>query len=218
MGKAELRANQSRQTALDKGAPSPEQEEEKICRQGLDNSGNIEALPARRGMYRPRSCYPSGLWSCGYHLRIILWYVWGSVREEVARAGGGHATGRARVARAPATPRVDVSGGCGGAERPPQVAPGAEYRAAQRGSLGARDSCAQASGHALGVPPRRGYVVPQRVVTRDPGRDRAQHTGQHSSCRDADGSAAGWRHHWGQAHPAAYTMTAPPGGHWRDSR
>src|SRR6516162_2068913 len=38
----ELRANQSRQTALDEGTPSPEQEGEKICRQGLDNSGNIE--------------------------------------------------------------------------------------------------------------------------------------------------------------------------------
>ena len=45
MGEAELRANQSRQTALDEGTPSPEQEGEKICRQGLDNSGNIEALP-----------------------------------------------------------------------------------------------------------------------------------------------------------------------------
>ena len=42
MGEAELRANQSRQTALDEGTPSPEQEGEKICRQGLDNSGNIE--------------------------------------------------------------------------------------------------------------------------------------------------------------------------------
>jgi hypothetical protein len=45
MGEAELRVNQSRQTALDEGTPSPEQEGEKICRQGLDNSGNIEALP-----------------------------------------------------------------------------------------------------------------------------------------------------------------------------
>src|SRR5262249_25165189 len=45
MGEAELRANQSRQTALDEGTPSPEQEGEKICREGLDNSGNIEALP-----------------------------------------------------------------------------------------------------------------------------------------------------------------------------
>jgi hypothetical protein len=45
MGEAELRANQSRQTALDEGTPSPEQEGEKIGRQGLDNSGNIEALP-----------------------------------------------------------------------------------------------------------------------------------------------------------------------------
>src|SRR5262249_49436818 len=44
MGEAELRVNQSRQTALDEGTPSPEQEGEKICRQGLDNSGNIEAL------------------------------------------------------------------------------------------------------------------------------------------------------------------------------
>ena len=47
MGEAELRVNQSRQTALDEGTPSPEQEMEKICRQGLDNSGNIEALPFR---------------------------------------------------------------------------------------------------------------------------------------------------------------------------
>ena len=45
MGEAELRVNQSRQTALDEGTPSPEQEGEKICRQRLDNSGNIEALP-----------------------------------------------------------------------------------------------------------------------------------------------------------------------------
>src|SRR5262245_52085315 len=45
MDEAELRSNQSRQTALDEGTPSPEQEGEKICRQGLDNSGNIEALP-----------------------------------------------------------------------------------------------------------------------------------------------------------------------------
>jgi hypothetical protein len=45
MAEAELRANHSRQTALDEGTPSPEQEGEKICRQGLDNSGNIEALP-----------------------------------------------------------------------------------------------------------------------------------------------------------------------------
>ena len=45
MAEAELRVNQSRQTALDEGTPSPEQEGEKICRQGLDNSGNIEALP-----------------------------------------------------------------------------------------------------------------------------------------------------------------------------
>ena len=44
MGEAELRVNQSRQTALDEGTPSPEQDGEKI-RQGLDNSGNIEALP-----------------------------------------------------------------------------------------------------------------------------------------------------------------------------
>ena len=44
MGEAELRVNQSYQTALDEGTPSPEQEGEKI-RQGLDNSGNIEALP-----------------------------------------------------------------------------------------------------------------------------------------------------------------------------
>src|SRR5262245_20380341 len=47
MGEAELRANQSRQTALDEGTPSPEQVREKICRQGLDNSGNIEALPTK---------------------------------------------------------------------------------------------------------------------------------------------------------------------------
>ena len=46
MGEAELRVNQSRQTALDEGTPSPEQEGEKICRQGLDNNGNIEALPS----------------------------------------------------------------------------------------------------------------------------------------------------------------------------
>jgi hypothetical protein len=45
MGEAELRVNQSRQTALDEGILSPKQEGEKICRQGLDNSGNIEALP-----------------------------------------------------------------------------------------------------------------------------------------------------------------------------
>jgi hypothetical protein len=44
MGEAELRVNQSRQTALDEGTLSPEQEGKKICRQGLDNSGNIEAL------------------------------------------------------------------------------------------------------------------------------------------------------------------------------
>ena len=48
MGEAELRANQSRPTALDEGTPSPEQEGEKICRQGLDNSGNIEALPNKK--------------------------------------------------------------------------------------------------------------------------------------------------------------------------
>jgi len=46
MAEAELRVNQSRQTALDEGTPSPEQEGKKICRQGLDNSGNIEALPS----------------------------------------------------------------------------------------------------------------------------------------------------------------------------
>ena len=47
MGEAELRVNQSRQTALDEGILSPKQEGEKICRQGLDNSGNIEeALPS----------------------------------------------------------------------------------------------------------------------------------------------------------------------------
>jgi len=45
MAEAELRVNQSRQTALDEGTPSPEQEGKKICRQGLYNSGNIEALP-----------------------------------------------------------------------------------------------------------------------------------------------------------------------------
>jgi len=45
MAEAELRVNQSRQTALDEGTPSQEQEGEKKCRQGLDNSGNIEALP-----------------------------------------------------------------------------------------------------------------------------------------------------------------------------
>jgi hypothetical protein len=44
MGEAELRVNQSHQTALDEGTPSPEQGGEKI-RQRLDNSGNIEALP-----------------------------------------------------------------------------------------------------------------------------------------------------------------------------
>ena len=48
MDEAELRANQSRQTALDEGTPSPEQEGEKRYRQGLDNSGNIEALPAHQ--------------------------------------------------------------------------------------------------------------------------------------------------------------------------
>jgi len=65
MGEAELRVNQSRQTALDEGTPSPEQEGEKI-RQGLDNSGNIEALPSRQpttALYPGiiRQCY---LWPC----------------------------------------------------------------------------------------------------------------------------------------------------------
>jgi hypothetical protein len=47
MGEAELRVNQSHQTALDEGTPSPEQGGEKI-RQRLDNSGNIEALPTHQ--------------------------------------------------------------------------------------------------------------------------------------------------------------------------
>ena len=42
MGEAELRVNQSRKTALDEGTLHPEKAGEKICQQGLDNSGNIE--------------------------------------------------------------------------------------------------------------------------------------------------------------------------------
>ena len=56
MSEAELRAIQSCQTALDEGTPSPEQEGEKICRQGLDNSGNIEALPTYERSVVPKIC------------------------------------------------------------------------------------------------------------------------------------------------------------------
>src|SRR5262245_61786775 len=74
MDEAELRANQSRQTALDEGTPSPEQEGEKICRQGLDNSGNIEGTTKSDGQLTasclhqppgPVLCLPaSGMSTC----------------------------------------------------------------------------------------------------------------------------------------------------------
>jgi hypothetical protein len=42
MGEAELRVNQSRKTALGEVTLHPEKAGEKICKKGLDNSGNIE--------------------------------------------------------------------------------------------------------------------------------------------------------------------------------
>ena len=40
----DLGVNQSRQTALDEVMPRAENAGEKICKKGLDNSGNIEGI------------------------------------------------------------------------------------------------------------------------------------------------------------------------------
>ena len=44
MGKAELCVNQSRQTAWTRGHCAQRMQGEKICKMGLDNSGNIEGI------------------------------------------------------------------------------------------------------------------------------------------------------------------------------
>jgi hypothetical protein len=57
MGKAELRVNQSCKTVLHEVTLHPEKAGEKICTQGLDNSGNIEGI--LNALFSPRHRQPS---------------------------------------------------------------------------------------------------------------------------------------------------------------
>jgi len=127
MGKAELRVNQSCKTVLHEVTLHPEKAGEKICTQGLDNSGNIEGIlnalfapragPFRGRVLGGRDCKPEGGMDCKRELNFTRSRVSTCPRGHTAAVRtppqGPRAMGWVSEERGPPTAEAGTPGGLG---------------------------------------------------------------------------------------------------------